>query len=147
MDSLQTLTIKNIINNISDNEQLLSIKKVIDYRYNKNINHTYRLHYCSKEEGKFNNRICNSKFVPLYNGGYHSAIEYHKKYVEGYEIKYGVEYLFNNDNSSLFINHRYNHDHWELKGTYDNYTIIKTTFYCIPKEILEYGLFLWKYKV
>jgi len=144
MDSLQTLTIKSIIETISNNEQLLSIKQFIDTKYKENISQKYKEHYWSEENGKFDDRLSQTTFSE-FNDRTCMA-------VENDNIIYRFDSVL--DSVPLLIRDITLNNIWKFNGTWDNFTIQgykddvhKTKINDPPKEILDYAIFLWRYKL
>lgn len=141
MDSLQVLTIKNIIKNISDNEQILSLIKYLQETYIENINAKYKEHYWSLEDGKFNDRLESSLFH-LSEGTYFD--------VEEQNIRYR---FYPPGGYCLYIRDLELHKFWRFKGTWNGFKVKghydnpnRGNIENVPQNILDYALFLWKYK-
>ena len=141
MDSLQILTIKSIIDGISDNEQISSLMECLDKKCRENINAKYREHYWSHEDDKFNDRLAMSQFS-LYNGILN---------IEELGIRYRVNQKLEGD--PLYIRDLELDKSWKFKGTWDNFTV--KGYYDnpdrgevgeVPQDVLNYALFLWKHK-
>ena len=142
MDSLQILTIKSIIDTISDNEQLYSLILYLAEKRKANIDAKYREHYWSHEDDKFNDRLAMSNFSS--NDEKNFDIE-----------ERGIRYRFNQtlNGHPLFIRYLELDKYWRFKGTWDNFTV--KGYYDnpdrgevgeIPEDVLDYAVFLWKYK-
>lgn len=140
MNSLQTIAIKNIIDNISDNEELLSIKKHIEKRYKDNINQKHKEDYWGKEDGKFDDRLRQTVFSET---------------TKGFDCQENnVEYKFYPDPEyAPLLIRDLNGKYWRISGEWDDFIIRAFQDRSDPsrvtepsKEILDYAIFLWKHK-
>lgn len=144
MDSLQTIAIKNIIDNISDNEELLSLKKHIEKRYEDNISQKHKEDYWGKEDGKFDDRLRQTTFSERL--GCLACIENN--------ILYRFAFSSVTENVTFLVNDTKSKKYWQFFKSWDDFKfhhygeIANTSEISkeIPTEILDYAIFLWKHK-